>query len=272
MAIIESQEHLRPWMPWAKGYSRENSVEFVAGCDRDWDAGVAFNYAIIVDGVIAGSCGLMARIGPGALEIGYWVHRDYVRRGLATASAAALTSAAFTLPDIDRVEIVHDELNRPSEAVPRKLGFTRAGQRTLYFPPRGRHRPRHRLAPGPPGRHTLGGYGSQSAFPGLTGRGRERAALQQDLGHQRRVVGHRHVPAAGQGQEPGLRQLPLGHHGLARPQQPVLRAPGDRDRDLVRDDLGERQRGVEIALTAARAAVNARASPAACSGLSRTGG
>jgi RimJ/RimL family protein N-acetyltransferase len=135
VAIIESQEHLRPWMPWAKGYSRENSVEFVAGCDRDWDSGMAFNYAIIVDGVIAGSCGLMARIGPGALEIGYWVHRDYVRRGLATASAAALTSAAFTLPGIDRVEIVHDELNRPSEAVPRKLGFTRAGQRMLDFPP-----------------------------------------------------------------------------------------------------------------------------------------
>jgi RimJ/RimL family protein N-acetyltransferase len=85
--------------------------------------------------VIAGSCGLMARIGPGGMEIGYWVHRDYVRRGLATASTAALTSAAFALPDIDRVEIVHDELNGPSEAVPRKLGFTRAGQRTLDFVP-----------------------------------------------------------------------------------------------------------------------------------------
>jgi ribosomal-protein-serine acetyltransferase len=134
VAIIESQDHLRPWMPWAKGYSRENALEFVAACDRDWDSGLAFNYAITVDGAIAGSCGLMARIGPGALEIGYWVHRDYVRRGLATASTAALISAAFTLPDIDRVEIVHDELNGPSEAVPRKLGFIRAGQRMLDFP------------------------------------------------------------------------------------------------------------------------------------------
>jgi ribosomal-protein-serine acetyltransferase len=135
VAVIESQDHLRPWMPWAKGYSRENAVEFVAGCDRDWDNGLAFNYAITVDGAIAGSCGLMARIGPGGLEIGYWVHRDYVRRGLATAATAALTDAAFTLPGIDRVEIVHDELNGPSEAVPRKLGFTRAGERTLDFAP-----------------------------------------------------------------------------------------------------------------------------------------
>jgi ribosomal-protein-serine acetyltransferase len=86
---------------------------------------------------IAGSCGLMARIGPGGLEIGYWVHRDYVRRGLATAATEALTDAAFGLPGIDRVEIVHDELNVFSEAVPRKLGFTRVGQRPLDVVPEG---------------------------------------------------------------------------------------------------------------------------------------
>jgi RimJ/RimL family protein N-acetyltransferase len=137
VAVIESQDHLRPWMPWATGYSRPSAFEFVIACDRDWDTGVAFNYAITVDGAIAGSCGLMARIGPGGLEIGYWVHRDYVRRGLATASTEALTDAAFALPGVDRVEIVHDELNVFSEAVPRKLGFTRAGQRPLDMVPEG---------------------------------------------------------------------------------------------------------------------------------------
>jgi RimJ/RimL family protein N-acetyltransferase len=135
LAVIESQDHLGPWMPWAKTYSQENAAEFIAGCDRDWESGVAFNYAITVDKAIAGSCGLMARIGPGGLEIGYWVHRAYTRRGLATAATEALTSAAFGLPGIDRVEIVHDELNGPSEAVPRKLGFTRTGQRMLDITP-----------------------------------------------------------------------------------------------------------------------------------------
>ena len=135
MAVIESQDHLRPWMPWAPGYSRQSAFEFIVACERDWETGAAFNYAITVDGAIAGSCGLMARIGPGALEIGYWVHRDYVRRGLATAATEALTDAAFGLPGIDRVEIVHDQLNSFSEAVPRKLGFTRAGQRPLDVVP-----------------------------------------------------------------------------------------------------------------------------------------
>jgi ribosomal-protein-serine acetyltransferase len=66
----------------------------------------------------------MDRIGPGGLEIGYWVHPRHLRQGLATAAAAALTDAAFGLPGIGRVEIVHDEANVASSGVPRKLGFT----------------------------------------------------------------------------------------------------------------------------------------------------
>jgi ribosomal-protein-serine acetyltransferase len=134
-AVTESLDHLRPWMPWAQAYTRDNAAGFLAACEQDWNCGVAYNYAITVDGRIAGSCGLMARIGPGGLEIGYWVHQAYVRRGLATAAAAALADAAFQLPGIDHVEIVHDELNEASAAVPRKLGFTELGSRSLDIKP-----------------------------------------------------------------------------------------------------------------------------------------
>jgi len=48
------------------------------------------SHSVIVDGEIAGSIGLHGRIGPGALEIGYWVHRAWTRRGLATAASAAV--------------------------------------------------------------------------------------------------------------------------------------------------------------------------------------
>ena len=134
-AVVESQVHLRLWMPWAEAYTRENAAGFLAACEHDWDCGDAYNYAITMDGRVAGSCGLMARTGPGGLEIGYWVHQAYVRRGLATAAAAALTDAAFRLPGVDYVEIVHDELNDASAAVPRKLGFTELGPRPLDIRP-----------------------------------------------------------------------------------------------------------------------------------------
>jgi ribosomal-protein-serine acetyltransferase len=63
------------------------------------------------------------------------VHRAFTRRGLATAASAALVEQAFRLPGVDRVEIVHDELNLASRGVPRKLGFTEVGRRPLDFRP-----------------------------------------------------------------------------------------------------------------------------------------
>jgi ribosomal-protein-serine acetyltransferase len=134
-AVGESYDHLRPWSPWVIGYSRESEAEFLAGAERGWQDGTVYHWAIVTEGALAGGISLMARIGPGGLEIGYWVHRAYTRRGLATTAAAALVEQAFRLPGIHRVEIVHDELNVASGGVPRKLGFTEVGRRPLEIPP-----------------------------------------------------------------------------------------------------------------------------------------
>ena len=134
-AVTASLDHLRPWMPWAAaGYSLESAAEFLDGSIGNWEDGTEYDYAIIAGGALAGGVGLMARIGPGGLEIGYWVHRAYTRRGLASAAAAALVEQAFRLPGVDRVEIVHDELNVPSGKIPRKLGFTEIERRRLDQP------------------------------------------------------------------------------------------------------------------------------------------
>jgi ribosomal-protein-serine acetyltransferase len=123
--VAEAVDHLSPWMPWAPGYSRASQAEFLAGATRDWAAGVAYNYLITTGGAVVGATGLMARIGPGGLEIGYWVHPDYAGRGITTAAAGALAEAAFGLPGTDRVEIIHDLNNAASGQIPRKLGFAR---------------------------------------------------------------------------------------------------------------------------------------------------
>ncbi len=136
-AVTESEDHLGPWLPWVAGHSRESEAEFLARAAQNWEAGTEYNYAMIAAGTLAGGIALMARIGPGGLEIGYWVHRAWTRRGLATAASAALVEAAFRLPGVDRIEIVHDELNVASAGIPRKLGFTKVGRRLLDMPPPG---------------------------------------------------------------------------------------------------------------------------------------
>ncbi len=133
-AVTDSADHLRPWLPWAENYSPESAAEFLDSSTRDWVNGIAYSYAITTTGALAGGIGLMARIGPGGLEIGYWVHQAFTRRGLATAAAAALVAQAFRLPGVDRLEIVHDELNVASAGVPRKLGFTEVGRRAIDPP------------------------------------------------------------------------------------------------------------------------------------------
>lgn len=131
-AVIESQEHLRPWMLWADGYDEDRAAEYLRECQAQWASGSDFTYAIIAGDHIVGSAGLHDRVGEGGLEIGYWVCSGWTSRGIATDAAAALTAAALALPGVDRVEIYHDAANLASGRIPAKLGYARLGER----PPR----------------------------------------------------------------------------------------------------------------------------------------
>lgn len=122
--VLESLEHLQPWMPWASEYSRESLLEHLTVAQQDWAAGRSFDYEIVSEGAVVGSCSLMRRIGPGGLEIGYWIHPGATGRGLATMAVSALVEAAFALPGVTHVEVHHDEANAASGAVPQRLGFT----------------------------------------------------------------------------------------------------------------------------------------------------
>ena len=130
-AIAQSVEHLRPWMPWAAGepVPLDDRVRWIQQCNREWEAGGDVVLGILLaDGTVIGGTGLHRRGGPGTLEIGYWVHVDHTGRGHVTEAAAALTDAAFGLPEIDHVEIHHDRANVASRGVPERLGYTRIGE------------------------------------------------------------------------------------------------------------------------------------------------
>jgi RimJ/RimL family protein N-acetyltransferase len=128
-AVNESLEHLRPWMPWARQPATPQSIgDFLGKAGRDWDAGREFQFAVRGPRgdrahAVIGFIGLHDRVGPGGLEIGYWVHVDCTRRGVATMAAAALTRSALGLGGVSRVEIHCDAANTRSAAIPAKLGF-----------------------------------------------------------------------------------------------------------------------------------------------------
>ncbi len=124
--LIEANlDHLRPWMPWIAAEPRtlaERRALF-AGWEASRSRGDDVTYGVFLDGEPVGGTGLHGRIGPGGFEIGYWIGRAHTRRGFATEVARTLTEAALARPDIDRVEIHHDEENRASGGIPKTLGF-----------------------------------------------------------------------------------------------------------------------------------------------------
>ena len=123
--IVESLDHLRPWMAWAhtEPLSTEARLGLFAKWDRYWASGAGAVYAIVVADELVGGCSLHRRVGPGGIGLGYWLARHGTGEGTATRTAGALVEISFDLDDVDFVQISHTASNRASGAVAKRLGF-----------------------------------------------------------------------------------------------------------------------------------------------------
>ena len=140
-AVLESQEELREWMPWAvdipdqewyEARVRQGQLKFLSR--EDLGMGLFLK-------------GTKTYIGGGGLhrinwdvpkfEIGYWVRRSHGRSGYITEYVNGITEFAFNVLGAKRVEIRCDSLNERSAAVARRAGYEL--EATL------RHHDRHHL-------------------------------------------------------------------------------------------------------------------------------
>jgi RimJ/RimL family protein N-acetyltransferase len=130
-AIDASLQDLLPWMPWAHSEPEplQIKIDRLRHFRGQFDLGQDFIYAIFNqdETQVLGGSGLHTRAGENAREIGYWIHADYVGRGLATETTAALTKVAFEIDRIERLEIHCDPENELSASIPRKLGLNLDG-------------------------------------------------------------------------------------------------------------------------------------------------
>ena len=126
-ALDSSLEHLRPYMDWAHDEPQplEKKVEMLRSFRAMFDSGESFVMGIFdrAEGEVLGGSGLHSRIGPGGLEIGYWIRASATRQGIATETSAVLTRVGLEVCKADRIEIRIEPRNEASFGVPRKLGF-----------------------------------------------------------------------------------------------------------------------------------------------------
>ena len=129
-AVRESLPELQRWMPWAiDDYGPAEAREWQQGCDDQWPAGGGFAYVILEDDRIVGTVGLINRLEPGWLEIGYWVRTLATGKRLARRATAALIQATRThLLEVEGVAIHHAVGNDASRSVPIGLDFVYVGE------------------------------------------------------------------------------------------------------------------------------------------------
>lgn len=131
VAIEESVEHLKPFMPWAYNEPEEveKKIERIRRWRSNFDRSEDFVYGIFSadESRVVGGTGLHTRVGEGAREIGYWIHAREIGQGYATEVSAALTRVAFEIDGVKRVEIHCDPRNQASANVARKLGYVHEG-------------------------------------------------------------------------------------------------------------------------------------------------
>lgn len=143
-AMRESYDHLHPWLAWAttEGVTETGARRFIEIAQSQLAVGTDANFGVFASSgdaeatgpVVLGGCGLHDRVGPGALEIGYWLHVEATGRGLMTRVVGALTELALDRLGCRRVEIHTDVANTASAAVPRRLGYTLVDVRPTVRP------------------------------------------------------------------------------------------------------------------------------------------
>ena len=109
-------------------YSDVDAAEWVAICSAEGEP--TRNFAIEVDGLLAGGAGLRVLVDEraGSGIIGYWLGRKYWGRGVASAVVPALRDYAFDTFELDRLEARVFGWNPASARVLEKAGFQLEGR------------------------------------------------------------------------------------------------------------------------------------------------
>jgi RimJ/RimL family protein N-acetyltransferase len=127
-AVETSLEHLRAWLPWAadEPLARSTRIDKLRQFRANFDLDIDHVYGIFdpLERVQLGAAGLHARVGPSAVELGYWIRASHVRQGFATEAASALVRVALDVHHARHVEIRCDPAHHASASLARGLGFT----------------------------------------------------------------------------------------------------------------------------------------------------
>jgi ribosomal-protein-serine acetyltransferase len=127
--VEANRSYLARWMPWAAAESSvDQRLEFIRSARQQLVDDNGFQAAIVDGNAIAGVIGFhRVDWANRATSIGYWIAEASQGRGIVTEAVRALVTHAFTVWDLNRVEIRAATGNERSAAIPLRLGFVHEG-------------------------------------------------------------------------------------------------------------------------------------------------
>ncbi|VAW87183.1 hypothetical protein MNBD_GAMMA17-421 [hydrothermal vent metagenome] len=125
-AATESIEHMHEFMPWCHpGYSIEESASWVTSRAEAWNSAEEYSFVIysadnteLLGGVAINQINASHKIG----NIGYWVRKRALNRGVATEAILLIANFGFKSLGLLRQEIVMMPNNQASRRVAEKAG------------------------------------------------------------------------------------------------------------------------------------------------------
>ena len=127
--VASNRDHLRPWLPWVDRMRVESDAEnYILRSLGRFSAGTEAHFGIWFQGMLAGSI-TVERIDAWnrVAEIGYWLGKEFVGRGIMRRSTAALIDYLIDQRAINRIEIRCTPVNVSSQSIPLRLGFRMEG-------------------------------------------------------------------------------------------------------------------------------------------------
>ena len=128
-AVNANRSHLSAFLPWVDHMkSVSDFSNYIQHCEKLFEDKTDVSFVIIANNTVAGRIGLHY-IHPQnrVASIGYWLTKDFEGEGIITRSCRAIINHAFKEMNLHRLEIKAAVDNSRSQAIPRKLGFTKEG-------------------------------------------------------------------------------------------------------------------------------------------------
>ena len=141
-ALVDAhRQQLREWLGWVDGTrSVADMRRYAQYAAAQFESRLAFDYAIVVGGNVAGSIGLHALDWSNRnAQIGYWLAPSARGRGAVTRACATLVTFGLRQLALQRLEIRCAVANARSRAVPERLNFKYEGTLTQAHALHGRY-------------------------------------------------------------------------------------------------------------------------------------